>query len=141
MARPGSFDVESYYRRADAKGRTSQATAAITQNMGIEHTVAPMSDSPVHTIVHNDQGDLAFQHYFVRELRPKIGNFSFDGIANAKLNPHSRVVSRLAASFARLTFRIGRLLLHLVVWRTKSLPVIAVSPIVGGIAIKGNPQK
>ena len=66
----------------------SQATAAITQSMDIEHTVAPMSDSPVRTIVHSDQGDLAFQHYFVREgCGPKVSGFSFDGIANAKLNP------------------------------------------------------
>ena len=66
----------------------SQTTAAITQSMGIEHTVAPMSDSPVRTIVHSDQGDLAFQHYFVREgCGPKVSGFSFDGIANAELNP------------------------------------------------------
>ena len=38
----------------------TEATAHIAQHMGIQHTIAPMSDDPVRTIVHCDQGDLAF---------------------------------------------------------------------------------
>ena len=125
----------------------SQASAAITQSMGIEHTVAPMSDSPVRTIVHSDQGDLAFQHYFVREgCGPKVSGFSFDGIANAKLNPLIRewladcdgVIICPSNPFVSVDP-----MLHLDGFgeALKSLPVIAVSPIVGGIAIKGPAAK
>lgn len=125
----------------------SQATAAITQSMDIEHTVAPMSDSPVRTIVHSDQGDLAFQHYFVREgCGPKVNGFSFDGIESAKLNPLIRdwltdcagVIICPSNPFVSVDP-----LLHLDGFgeALKSLPVIAVSPIVGGIAIKGPAAK
>ena len=66
----------------------TEATAHIAQHMGIQHTIAPMSDDPVRTIVHCDQGDLAFQHYFVRErCEPKVSGFSFSGIHQARLNP------------------------------------------------------
>ena len=125
----------------------SQATAAITQRMDIEHTVAPMSDSPVRTIVHSDQGDLAFQHYFVREgCGPKVNGFSFDGIESAKLNP---LIRDWLADCAGVIicpsnpFVSVDPLLHLDGFgeALKSLPVIAVSPIVGGIAIKGPAAK
>lgn len=125
----------------------SQATAAITQSMDIEHTVAPMSDSPVRTIVHSDQGDLAFQHYFVREgCGPKVNGFSFDGIESAKLNP---LIRDWLADCAGVIicpsnpFVSVDPLLHLDGFgeALKSLPVIAVSPIVGGIAIKGPAAK
>jgi LPPG:FO 2-phospho-L-lactate transferase len=125
----------------------SQATAAITQSMDIEHTVAPMSDSPVRTIVHSDQGDLAFQHYFVREgCGPKVNGFSFDGIESAKLNP---LIRDWLADCAGVIicpsnpFVSVDPLLHLDGFgeALKSLPVIAVSPIVGGFAIKGPAAK
>lgn len=125
----------------------SQATAAITQSMDIEHTVAPMSNSPVRTIVHSDQGDLAFQHYFVREgCGPKVNGFSFDGIESARLNP---LIRDWLADCAGVIicpsnpFVSVDPLLHLDGFgeALKSLPVIAVSPIVGGIAIKGPAAK
>jgi LPPG:FO 2-phospho-L-lactate transferase len=123
------------------------ATAAITRHMGIDHTVAPMSDDPVRTIVHSDQGDLAFQRYFVRErCEPKVTGFSFDGISQARLNPLIRewlpacdgVIICPSNPFVSVD---PLLQLDGFGDALQSLPVVAVSPIVGGIAIKGPAAK
>ena len=34
--------------------------------LGVPSQVLPMCDKPVRTLVHTDEGDLPFQHYFVR---------------------------------------------------------------------------
>jgi LPPG:FO 2-phospho-L-lactate transferase len=125
----------------------TEATARITQQMGIKHTIVPMSDDPVRTIVHCEKGDLAFQHYFVRErCEPKVSGFSFDGIADACLNP--LIIDWLSECDGVIIcpsnpFVSVDPLLELDGFREalKSLPVVAVSPIVGGIAIKGPAAK
>ena len=123
------------------------ATASIIRHMGIEHTVAPMSDDPVRTIVHCQQGDLAFQHYFVRErCEPKVTGFSFDGIDQARLNPLIKdwlkecdgVIICPSNPFVSVD---PLLQLDGFGETLERLPVLAVSPIVGGIAIKGPAAK
>ena len=123
------------------------ATAHIIRHMGIEHSVAPMSDDPVRTIVHCEQGDLAFQHYFVRErCQPKVTGFSFDGIDQARLNPLIKdwlkecdgVIICPSNPFVSVD---PLLQLDGFGEALKRLPVLAVSPIVGGIAIKGPAAK
>lgn len=148
--RLGDKDLALHTQRSQLlrRGATlTAATAAITQHMGIDHTVAPMSDDPVRTIVHSDQGDLAFQHYFVRErCEPKVTGFSFDGISQARLNPLIR--EWLASCDGVIIcpsnpFVSVDPLLQLDGFgdALQSLPVVAVSPIVGGIAIKGPAAK
>lgn len=125
----------------------TEATAHITQQMGITHTIAPMSNDPVRTIVHCEQGDLSFQHYFVRErCEPKVNGFSFDGIADACLNP--LLVDWLSECDGVIIcpsnpFVSVDPLLKLDGFgeALQSLPVVAVSPIVKGIAIKGPAAK
>lgn len=125
----------------------TEATAHIAQHMGIQHTIAPMSDDPVRTIVHCDQGDLAFQHYFVRErCEPKVSGFSFSGIHHARLNPLLKswlndcdgVIICPSNPFVSVD---PLLQLDGFGEALKNLPVVAVSPIVGGIAIKGPAAK
>ena len=125
----------------------TEATAQIAQHMGIQHTIAPMSDDPVRTIVHCDQGDLAFQHYFVRErCEPKVNGFSFSGIHQARLNPLLKswlndcdgVIICPSNPFVSVD---PLLQLDGFGEALKNLPVVAVSPIVGGIAIKGPAAK
>ena len=125
----------------------TEATAHITQQMGIKHTIAPMSDDPVRTIVHCEEGDFNFQHYFVRErCEPKVRGFSFDGIADACLNP--LLVDWLSECDGVIIcpsnpFVSVDPLLKLDGFgeALQSLPVVAVSPIVDGIAIKGPAAK
>src|SRR5512142_840695 len=50
--------------------------------------VLPMSDQPVATIVRTDEGELAFQEYFVhRHCEPSVKGFEFRGAENAAPAP------------------------------------------------------
>jgi LPPG:FO 2-phospho-L-lactate transferase len=140
-------------RRAllDQGDNLSGATTRICRNLGIEHPVIPMSDSAIRTIVETDEGELSFQHYFVREqCRPSVRGFRFEGADaaspsagfNAALeapgldailicpsNPFVSVAPMLA--LPGIQSRLGR----------HRAPVIAVSPIVANQAIKGPTAK
>jgi LPPG:FO 2-phospho-L-lactate transferase len=148
--RLGDKDLALHMRRTDLLGQgatLTEATATITKAMGIAHSIAPMTNDPVGTIVHTKQGPLAFQHYFVRErCAPAVTGFSFDGIATASLNP--LIEACLADCDGVIIcpsnpFVSVDPLLALPGMREAlaRLPVIAVSPIVGGIAIKGPAAK
>ena len=89
--RLGDKDMALHMRRSGllSDGATlTEATAEITRRMGIAHAVVPISNDPIRTVVQSEQGDLAFQHYFVRErCQPAVSGFRFDGIESATLNP------------------------------------------------------
>jgi LPPG:FO 2-phospho-L-lactate transferase len=133
-----------------AAGATlTEATAHICGALGVAHRVLPMSNDPVRTMVHTDDGPLAFQHYFVRDrCKPKVTGFEFEGIANAILNPEIQdclnnidgIVICPSNPFVSIDP-----LLHIPEARDALLearvPIVAVSPIVGGTAIKGPTAK
>ncbi len=148
--RLGDKDLALHVRRSgllESGVTLTEATGVITRAMGIRHRVLPMSNDAVRTIVHTADGDLAFQHYFVRErCAPAVTGFSFDGAGDAVLNPAisdwlatcDGVVlcpSNPYVSVAPLLQLPGfaDALTH--------LPVVAVTPIVGGLAIKGPAAK
>ena len=123
------------------------ATATLAKRLGIEHRILPMSDDPVRTRVQTPLGSLAFQHYFVRDrCEPTALGFEFAGAACAKLNPaipfealdavvicpsnpYVSVDPALAVPGMRDALRRAH------------CPIVAVSPIVGGAAIKGPTAK
>ena len=125
----------------------TEATANICTALGIRHALAPMSDQTVSTIVHSDQGDLAFQHYFVRDrCQPMVKGFTFEGIESAQLNP--KITEWLTDCDGVIICPSNPYvsvdpLLKLGAFREalRSIPTIAVSPIVGGLAIKGPAAK
>ncbi len=148
--RLGDRDLALHLHRTQRlkQGATlSDATREITQYLGIQHTIVPMCDQPVRTIVHAESGPLAFQHYFVRDrCAPRVTGFHFEGVEKATLplaltgwlktctgvlicpsNPFVSVDTVLAVPGMRQAL--------------DRLPVVAVSPIVGGIAIKGPTAK
>jgi LPPG:FO 2-phospho-L-lactate transferase len=109
-----------------------------------------MSDDPVRTFVQTDTGELAFQHYFVRDqCQPAVHGFEFRGIEAAVLNP---AIAQVLADDCRGViicpsnpFVSVDPLLKLP-GMNKALvscaaPIVAISPIVGGIAIKGPTAK
>ena len=148
--RLGDKDMALHTRRTQlirAGATLTEATRAICSAMGIEHTVAPMSDDPVRTIVHSDQGPLAFQHYFVRDrCEPAVTGFEFQGLDQARLNPVIETWLKdcdgVIVCPSNPYVSVDPLL-QLPGFRARldALPVIAVSPIVGGIAIKGPAAK
>lgn len=138
-------------RRLAAGESLTKVTSDVTQRLGIRVPVLPMSDDPVRTVVHTGDDDLAFQHYFVRDrCEPAVTGFSFQGIHRAK--PHPRLLALLADPMLEAVvitpsnpFVSIDPILQLPgvteAFRACAAPVIAVSPIVGGQAIKGPAAK
>jgi len=148
--RLGDKDMALHVRRTQllASGNSlTQATQSLTQAMGILHRVLPMSNDPVRTLVHTNQGVLPFQEYFVKErCQPKVIDFEFQGIENAQLNPD--LAAWLAQCDAVVICPSNPYvsvdpLLKLAGFKAllAPLPVVAISPIVGGLAIKGPAAK
>lgn len=148
----GDRDLALHLRRTEMlrQGQTlSQATTAIAQALGIRHPVVPMSDDSVRTQVHTKDGDLPFQHYFVRDAcKPKVTGFEFAGIEQASVQP--QLLEWLQDATAVIIcpsnpFVSVDPILNLPGMRealaNSPAKVIAVSPIVGGSAIKGPTAK
>lgn len=135
-----------------AGGETlSQITADLAVALRIRAAVAPMSDQPVRTWLDTDAGPLPFQTYFVRErCQPRVRAIRFEGAAAARpspafeealarkdlaaivvcpSNPYLSVDPILAVPGVREALAAAR------------TPRIAVSPIIGGAAVKGPTAK
>jgi len=134
-------------QRLRAGQSLSEVTAAFATAFGIEHAVLPMTDDAVRTRVLTTNGELDFQRYFVRErCAPAVSGFRFAGIEDARLNPAiaaclespelAGVVLCPSNPFVSLDpiLALPGMQERL---RTCHAPVIAVSPVVGGAAIKG----
>jgi LPPG:FO 2-phospho-L-lactate transferase len=118
---------------------------------GIASRVLPMSDDPVATRLETDEGVLDFQDYFVRRrCEPAVRSIRFDGAAQARpgpgvieaitdpecravviapSNPFLSIDPILAVPGMREALADAR------------APVVAVSPIVAGKAVKGPTAK
>lgn len=92
--RLGDKDLGTHLERTRRlkEGQTlSQITKDFCQAWGIKHRILPMSDQPVRTIVETEEGDLAFQEYFVhRRCEPRVTGFRFEGVEAAKPAPGAR---------------------------------------------------
>src|SRR5689334_23215153 len=84
----GDRDLATHVLRTEAlaAGRSlSEVTALLARRLDIAHTVLPMTDVPVRSIVDTDEGPLDFQDYFVRrQCRPTFRGVTFRGAANAE---------------------------------------------------------
>jgi LPPG:FO 2-phospho-L-lactate transferase len=108
-----------------------------------------MADTPVRTIVHTDEGKLAFQHYFVRRrCEPSVRKLVYEGADTADINPDIEAAIR-AADLIVLTPSNPLLSIDPILSlpgitdliRTVLVPKIAISPIIGGKAVKGPAAK
>ena len=126
-------------------------TADISQKLGIKHPVMPITSDPVPTIISTEIGELPFQEYFVKmRCEPAVKGFTFKNAGDAKIsqelsqwltdsslaaivicpsNPYISVDPVLAAG------GFGKIIQDL------DVPVIGISPIVHGAAIKGPTAK
>ncbi len=129
----------------------SRITADFARAWGVGAEILPMSYDRVATIVASDEGELSFQTYFVeRRCAPKVEAIRFDGAATARAapgvvdaildpsteailiapsNPYLSVDPILAVSEIRSALE------------RRTAPAVAVSPIVGGKAVKGPTAK
>jgi LPPG:FO 2-phospho-L-lactate transferase len=134
-------------RRLRAGQRLSQVTREFCQAWGIKTTVLPATDDPVPTIVITEQGELAFQEYFVAlRCEPAVTGFRFEGIETARPAPGVLEAIRQADGViicpSNPWVSIDPILAVPGVWKAvREKPVIAVSPIIGGKALKGPAAK
>lgn len=148
--RLGDKDMATHLRRLELlrSGHTlTEATASIATSLGVDHPVFPMSDDPVRTIVSTSHEELTFQQYFVRDrCDPPVKGFRFTGAESAKPNPCIPFDSIDAVVICPSNpFVSVDPILSVSGMRDRLLdlnvPRVAVSPIVGGKAIKGPTAK
>ena len=132
------------------KGNTLSSVAIeAARRLGVEAFIVPMSDDTVITLVHSDVGLLSFQEYFVRERAiPRVLHLEYAG---ADIAAPSAAASQLVQPLRAVIICPSNPwlsiapLLAIQGWRTAlqdtQAPVIAVSPIVGGRALKGPTAK
>lgn len=142
--RIGDRDIATHLVRAALlrSGCTlTEASLELCRRFGISARVLPMSDEPVRTRFDTDAGELSFQEYFVRErLHPRLRAIRFAGLESAR--PTAEVVAALdeadlvvigpsnpLVSVAPILEVAGGLL--------RRERTVAVTPIVGGLALKG----
>jgi LPPG:FO 2-phospho-L-lactate transferase len=130
-------------RRLKEGQSLTQITREFCKAWGVEHEVLPMSNQPVRTIVETEEGDLAFQEYFVhRRCEPRVTGFRFDGVDVAESAPGAREAIQSAEAViicpSNPWVSIDPILR--VITRMEK-PVIAISPIIGGQTVKGPAAK
>jgi LPPG:FO 2-phospho-L-lactate transferase len=126
----------------------TEVTQYISKKLTIPFTLLPMTDSIVRTMVNTKEyGRLAFQEYFVKhQFQPQITSIEFDGIDAASITKEVSTAivecdlivicpSNPFVSINPILSIPG--LLNLLYGKT----VVAVSPIVGGAALKGPAAK
>jgi LPPG:FO 2-phospho-L-lactate transferase len=129
----------------------SAVTADITRRFGIGSRIVPMSDDRVRTMVQTRNGTLDFQRYFVeKQCAPEVTGFAFDGVADATPQPEilnaisDRRLRAIIVCPSNPYISIDPILalpgLRAALKRA-SAPVVAVSPIIGGRAVKGPTAK
>ncbi len=148
----GDRDMATHIVRTDMlrQGRTlTEVTTHLFQSLGVKHPVAPMTDDRVRTKVVSDIGTLAFQTYFVKHrCEPVVSELLYEGSEEASM---SQAFSEALQERSVLVYCPSNPLLSMapilavpgVEEAIKSFAgvSIAVSPIVGGKALRGPAAK
>jgi LPPG:FO 2-phospho-L-lactate transferase len=125
----------------------SEFTRRICDRLAVDVRILPMSDDPVRTIVTTDEGELAFQEYFVaRRCEPVVHEFHFEGIQAAQ--PAPGVLDALHEATAVLFCPSNPWVSIAPILAVPGLRdalqqkfTIAVSPIIAGQAVRGPAAK
>jgi len=128
------------------EGRTlTQVLASLADALGVRAALLPMCDEPAPTIVRTPEGELAFQDYFVRrQQRDQVLGVRFAGIEAARVPDGVRDAVAAAEVIvvcpSNPIVSIGPILavpgMRALLAGVRA-PRVAVSPIVGGKALKG----
>lgn len=123
----------------------TEVTAELSSALGVRNAILPMTDDQVATLIDAPTGRLAFQDYFVaRRQADDVLGVVFEGAEQAQASP-AAVVALAAAELiivgpSNPIVSVGPIL-EVPGFRSAlamtTAPVIAVSPIVGGKALKG----
>ena len=123
----------------------TEVTAGLSGALGVESAMLPMSDDPISTVLETPDGRLEFQEYFVRRgQRDEVLGVELRGIEHAR--PTGAVLAAISSADAIVlcpsnpVVSIGPILALPGIREaldSSSVPKVAVSPIVGGRALKG----
>lgn len=127
----------------------SEITEHLCRHLGLGHQIVPMTDDRIRTTVETDIGTLPFQTYFVRHrCEPTVTGLSFDGSDSSEVAPGFS--ESLESSDALIFCPSNPYLSVAPILSIPSVrkriedfkgPRLAVSPIVGGQALKGPAAK
>ena len=131
--------------------RLTDITAGLCRTLGIAARILPMSDDAVRTIVQSGDDRHTFQDYFVRlQCAVPVTALHFDGAAAAQPSPEVTAALTVASLAAVIVCPSNPYLsvdpiLAVPGMRDRivqaGVPVVAVSPIIGGAAVKGPAAK
>jgi LPPG:FO 2-phospho-L-lactate transferase len=149
--RLGDRDLATHLWRSDRLREGARPTAVardLARRMGIAATILPMTDDEVRTEVRTDDGWLEFQEYFVHSHQaPEVREVRFRGADQAGTT--AEVLAALGAAELIVIapsnpivsvgpiLAVGGIREALEAARGRGAPIVAVSGIVGGRALKG----
>ena len=145
-----ALHVERTRRLAAGESLTS-IIDAIRRRVGIEATILPVTDDVLRTKVDTDVGILDFQRYFVeRRCAPRVRAITFQGSDRARLGPMVRE-SLTSTELGAIVICPSNPYLSVdpilavpglrAALSARQVPAVAVSPIIGGQAVKGPTAK
>ena len=152
--RLGDADLATHVertRRLAAGERLSAISDDFRTRLAVRARVVPMCDEPVRTMVQTEDGVLPFQRYFVeRRCAPKVGGFEFRGAGAARLTPalgaafEAESLEAVVICPSNPFISIDPILavpgMRAAIAACRA-PVVAVSPLIGGHAVKGPTAK
>lgn len=131
--------------------RLTQVSLEFCRRLGVQARILPMSDDPVRTNVLSEEGALTFHEYF-HELgcEPRVRGFQYAGAGDARIS--DEVLDALHAPDLEAVVLCPANPYHVIkpilavhgmreLLRKRGAPVVAVTPIVGGKALKGSAGK
>ncbi|NKB21402.1 MAG: 2-phospho-L-lactate transferase [Alphaproteobacteria bacterium] len=150
----GDKDLTTHIDRTRwlTEGQTlSDVTHALCQQHNVAHAIVPMTDHRVGTIVDTKEGDFFFQNYFVRlRCEPEYTGVHYKGMedaepspqfAKAMSNPDLRAIVFCPSNpFVSIDPILNVPGVSIALDKT-DVPIVAVSPIIGGQAVKGPAAK
>jgi LPPG:FO 2-phospho-L-lactate transferase len=123
----------------------TEVTAGLSGALGVKSAVLPMSEDPVSTVLETPEGRLEFQEYFVRRRqKDEVLGVDLRGIEEAA--PTESVLAAISGADAIIlcpsnpVVSVGPILAlpgMIEALASSPAPKVAVSPIVGGRALKG----
>ncbi|MCY4322217.1 MAG: 2-phospho-L-lactate transferase [Gammaproteobacteria bacterium] len=152
--RLGDRDLALHLKRtADlAAGKTlTQSIASIKKGLRVKNHIVPMSNDPVRTKIDTDEGMLSFQEYFVsRQCQPKVNRVVYQGTWDARMASSVHTFLQSAELRGTIICPSNPVLSIDPILEVEGMrdwlrfphtPRVAVSPIIGGEAVKGPTAK
>jgi len=148
----GDIDLATHIART-ALMRTGEGLSEVTEKLcralGVRAKILPMSNQPVETRVLTHAGEISFQEYFVKyRWQPEVRRVAYKGIRASRPTKGILDVIRAASAIilcpSNPVTSIGSILAVPGIRQALKAapgPVIAVSPLIGDMAISGPAHK